>query len=343
MFSPALPWQFHIELTDKCNAGCPMCPRTDAMNFCKPDRAKVFNVELTLADIARAFPDEFCRRVDRVVFSGAYGDPIAASQLLEITEHLVARGVHVAVSTNGGLRRPAWWRRFGEAVARTGGRLELHVDGLEDTNRLYRVHTNFRRIMENAAAFIATGARAEWHFIMFRHNQHQVAEARRRAREMGFSAFTVIDTIRFSNSPTYPYRMPDGEARVLEAPTIRAADIPVDGEPFPKRPRGPEPAVRRLAVNGVSCKSSAFNRAYISAHGIVSACCWVTGSEDEARLRRENGLEEARFDIRRRPLEEILADEPFASLYAAGWEADSLPNCRRKCGLGMVNARRTLD
>ena len=26
MFTPDRPYIFHIELTDKCNAGCPMCP-----------------------------------------------------------------------------------------------------------------------------------------------------------------------------------------------------------------------------------------------------------------------------------------------------------------------------
>ena len=71
MFDPSRPYSFHIELTDKCNAGCPMCPRTDAMNFCKPDRSKVFNVELGLADFREHFTDEFCARTEEIVF----GDP----------------------------------------------------------------------------------------------------------------------------------------------------------------------------------------------------------------------------------------------------------------------------
>ncbi|MEL6196256.1 MAG: hypothetical protein AAFT19_00280, partial [Pseudomonadota bacterium] len=104
MFTVERPYIFHIELTDKCNAGCPMCPRTDAMNFCKPDRSVVANVELGLGDFRTHFTDAFCARTEEIVFGGAYGDPLAGSELLEITDHLTARGVRLAISTNGGLR-----------------------------------------------------------------------------------------------------------------------------------------------------------------------------------------------------------------------------------------------
>ena len=343
MFTPALPYIFHIELTDKCNAGCPMCPRTDAMNFCKPDREKVFNVELSMDDFKQHFTDEFCARTEEIVFGGAYGDPLAASQLLEIADHLTARGVRLAVSTNGSLRKPEWWRRLGKMMKRTGSRLELHIDGLADTNPLYRVKTDFAKIIENATAYIATGARAEWHFIIFRHNQHQIDAAFRRSRAMGFAEFTLIDTIRFSGGPRYEYRMPDGETRHLELPSVKAADFRTsgDGVAVIERPEQ-EVAANTAGINGIDCKSAAFNRPYISAHGQVSACCWVTGSDEEAAFFKGHGLGPERYNIRNRPLEEILLDEPFASLYAKAWAVDSLNTCRHKCGKMLRNKRNKL-
>ena len=343
MFSPALPYIFHIELTDKCNAGCPMCPRTDAMNFCKPDREKIFNVELSLDDFKQHFSDGFCARTEEIVFGGAYGDPLAASQLLEIADHLTARGVRLAVSTNGSLRKPEWWRRLGKMMKRTGSRLELHIDGLADTNPLYRVKTDFAKIIENATAYIATGARAEWHFIIFRHNQHQIDAAFRRSRAMGFAEFTLIDTIRFSGGPRFEYRMPDGETRHLELPSVKAADFRTsgDGVAVIERPEQ-EVAANTAGINGIDCKSAAFNRPYISAHGQVSACCWVTGSDEEAAFFKGHGLGPERYNIRNRPLEEILLDEPFASLYAKAWAVDSLNTCRHKCGKMLRNKRNKL-
>ncbi|MFQ5566234.1 MAG: radical SAM protein [Paracoccaceae bacterium] len=343
MFSRARPYIFHIELTDKCNAGCPMCPRTDAMNFCKPDREKVFNVELSLADFEQHFTDGFCARTEEIVLGGAYGDPLAASEMLEIADYLTARGVRLAVSTNGSLRSPGWWRDLGQMMKRTGSRLELHIDGLADTNPLYRVNTFFDKIIENARAYIATGARAEWHFIIFRHNQHQIDEAFRLSREMGFAEFTLIDTIRFSGGPRYAYRMPDGETRHLELPTVKAADFRASGDGVAVIER-PEQAVaaNTAGINGIDCKSAAFNRPYISAHGQVSACCWVTGSDEEAAFFAGHGLGPERYNIRNRPLEDILLDEPFASLYARAWAADSLKNCRHKCGKMLRNKRNKL-
>ncbi|MEM1384802.1 MAG: radical SAM protein [Pseudomonadota bacterium] len=343
MFTADRPYIFHIELTDKCNAGCPMCPRTNALNFCKADRNKVFNVELGLDDFRSHFTDAFCARTEEIVFGGAFGDPLAGRELLEITEHLTERGVRVAVSTNGSLRSPAWWTRLGEAMRRTGSRLELHIDGLADTNPLYRVRTDFTKIMANARAYIATGARAEWHYIIFRHNEHQIEEAFQLSRREGFASFTLIDTIRFSGGPRYRYVMPDGAERHLELPSVKAADFALgDGEVL-ERVRAEETRTApRGGVNGIDCKSAAFNRPYISAHGQVSACCWVTGSPEEAEFFARNRLGPDRYNIRNRPLEDILLDEPFASLYARAWAADSLTNCRHKCGRMLRNKRNRL-
>jgi len=108
MFARVCPYTFHIELTDKCNAGCPMCPRTEALNFCRLNRDKVFNVELSLDDFKRHFTDDICARTEEIIFDGAYGDPLAASEVLEITDHLTQRGVRLAAATNGSLRSPDW-------------------------------------------------------------------------------------------------------------------------------------------------------------------------------------------------------------------------------------------
>ncbi|MGF1501983.1 MAG: radical SAM protein [Paracoccaceae bacterium] len=347
MFDPARPYSFHIELTDKCNAGCPMCPRTDHMNGCRADRSVVANVELGLGDFETHFDDAFAARTSEVIFGGAYGDPLAARELLEIVEHLTARGVAVAIATNGSLRRPDWWARMGRAMAKVpGSRLELHIDGLHDTSPLYRVNTDVAKILENAAAYIATGARAEWHFIIFRHNEHQIEEAFRLSRRLGFARFVLIDTVRFGPGGQFDYVMPSGEARVLERPTRRADDFALAGGEIAlaSRDEAAEAAAEPspFAVNGIDCKSAVRNSPYISAHGQVSACCWVAGSGEERGFFAANGLSQARYNLRARPLAEIMADEPFASRYAAAWAADSLPTCRHKCGKMRRNRRNAL-
>ena len=335
MFDPGRPYTFHIELTDKCNAACPMCPRTNAMNYCRPNADVIAKVDLTLADFQRHFSDPLASRTAKVVFSGAYGDPLAARWCVEVVEHLATHGVEVAISTNGSLRTPAYFERLAHAMRSCNGILELHVDGLADTNPLYRVNTSFSKIMENARSYISAGGNAEWHFIVFRHNEHQIEEALHLSRNIGFSRFVLIDSSRFDTSGKFPYRLPNGEQRVLEKPERDLSElqslIGASNEQDPTLALDPDGAIR--------CKYAMRNGPYISARGTVSACCWVADSDEEAELRKTHGLGREQFSIHHRPLEEIMLGEPFASIYAAAWDADTLAICRRKCGMMRRNRR----
>ncbi len=335
---------FHLELTDKCNAACPMCGRTQPADRCRPDRAKVKNIELTLGDICKAFTPKICRRILQIDLCGGLGDPPAASQCLEICEYFVAQGVIVTLSTNGGLRNAKWWRQLGEIFRRNDSLVEFHVDGLEDTNHLYRVNTRFSKIMENARHYLDSGATGEWHFIVFRHNQHQVEEAVTLSRQLGFSNFKLIDTIRFGKEKRFEYQAPDGNIRCLEPSTMPAVDL--------RRNTGqPDVDVSAtsyienrdsLHINGIKCKSAIQNRPYIVADGSVSACCWIQGSDDEKQMYLRASHKPENHNILQRPLEEILTEEPFISIYRSAWENGNNPVCIRKCGQMRRNVRLTL-
>ena len=71
------------------------------------------------------------------------------------------------------------------------GYVRFGIDGLEDTNHLYRRNVRWPTLMRNVRAFVEAGGNAEWDFIEFRQNQHQVEQARMLADELGFSMFNV--------------------------------------------------------------------------------------------------------------------------------------------------------
>ena len=348
MFSKERPYRFHLELTDKCNAGCPMCSRTDPANFCKAND-KVQKLDLTLADFERHFTPEFCARTEHIELGGGLGDPLAARDCLEICDHLTRYGVNLVVSTNGGLRNTQWWEKLGHILQRTDSVVQLHVDGLKDTNPLYRVNTDFDKIMANAQAYLATGAPAEWYYILFRHNEHQVEEARDLSRRMGFRNFVLIDTIRFGKRDSFPYRLPNGEWHALEPATLTSADFEKkfqqeasssksQGASLPS-PLDPIAAKAAAGVNGIRCKSQIHNRPYINCEGFVSPCCWMATSPEEVFVYEQAGLDMANYNIRNRLLSDILHDEPFASLYERDWETGNNPICNRKCRDMVRNTR----
>ena len=48
--------QVHLELTDKCNAACPQCARSDHGGQVNPNLPLT---ELSLADVKKIFPSQF--------------------------------------------------------------------------------------------------------------------------------------------------------------------------------------------------------------------------------------------------------------------------------------------
>ncbi|MEG4091380.1 radical SAM protein, partial [Microcoleus sp. Pol12B4] len=60
-----------VEITSRCNAACPQCPRTG--NPILP------GAELKMEDIERIFPQEFCSQLDLVYMCGNYGDAMTSN------------------------------------------------------------------------------------------------------------------------------------------------------------------------------------------------------------------------------------------------------------------------
>ena len=60
-----------VEITSRCNAACPQCPRTG--NPILP------GAELKMHDIERIFPKEFCSQLDLVYMCGNYGDAMTSN------------------------------------------------------------------------------------------------------------------------------------------------------------------------------------------------------------------------------------------------------------------------
>jgi MoaA/NifB/PqqE/SkfB family radical SAM enzyme len=207
----------HLEMTDKCNAACPMCPRLDSQG--RPN-LNLHNTEITLADAKAIFTPEVLRHLDQIYLCGNFGDPMAARDTLEVLEYFRSENptIRLGMHTNGSARPASWWSRLGSLMSQSGDYCKFALDGLEDTNHLYRRNTRWTKIMESVEAYISAGGRAHWEFLIFRHNQHQVEQAREMATRLGFDVFFAKKTSRFLNYETgrnEPYPVYDGEGKVL--------------------------------------------------------------------------------------------------------------------------------
>lgn len=270
----------HLEITSKCNASCPMCARN---KFGGPVNDLLPLTELSLIDIQRIMPIEFVQQLTRLYMCGNYGDPIVAADMLEVCEWLrsINPGIKLGIHTNGSAKTEGWWKQLGKLLCKKGDYVKFGIDGLQDTNHIYRRGTYWQKLMNNAQAFINAGGIAQWEFIVFKHNEHQIEEAEQLSKSMGFQQFRVKKTGRFFSNTRL-------EGKDRQEVWNRNGEV----EYYIEKPTNPvytndslEKEQQLVDTFGsmqnyvdqtcVKCKVAEDHSIYISAEGLVFPCCWT--------------------------------------------------------------------
>ena len=179
------------EMTDYCNAACPMCQRFDwDTNLINT----VNSTHTTLNFIKEKIGDEILSRLNRWICQGTYGDAIMNPETIDIFGHLkkLNPSIEIIMHTNGGVRNEHFWK----ALAELDVKVIFSIDGLADTNHLYRRNVKWDKLMSNVKTFISNGGRAIWEYLVFKHNQHQTSQAEALSKRMGFENFRFPNPLR---------------------------------------------------------------------------------------------------------------------------------------------------
>jgi MoaA/NifB/PqqE/SkfB family radical SAM enzyme len=188
-----------IELSNNCNAACPMCAR-NIHGYSTNPRLQLN--ELTFSDIQN-IDKSILNNIEFINVSGNYGDPLMCKDILKIIGYLQEQTTaKICIHTNGGLRNATIWKQLGEWV---NVEVRFGIDGLEDTNHKYRINVRWDLLLSNIKTYINAGGNATWIFLVFFHNQHQVEEARLLAKELKFNKFKTVvsDRWRADNFPVF--------------------------------------------------------------------------------------------------------------------------------------------
>lgn len=341
----------HLELTHRCNAACPMCSRNIHGGALNPDMPLS---ELSLADIQAILLPDFIRQLKRIYACGNYGDPIVARDCLEVFRYLRDNGseLNLCLHTNGSARRRDWWREMATIMKQGPHYLRFGIDGLEDTNHIYRRGADWKTVMRSAEAFIEAGGRAEWDFLVFKHNEHQVESARKLSQDMGFKEFFVRKTGRFlgtgelETSDRFDVRDKQGRFEYwLEQPTNPEYLNPAFGNLEQVRQRYGEYQTYLDQVD-INCKVAGSKRKiYLSAQGYVLPCCWLGAVFSESSTPERQQFAElinhhggsAVLDATRKGLEAVIEGPLFQQAIPQSWDHESIADgklaiCARTCG-----------
>jgi MoaA/NifB/PqqE/SkfB family radical SAM enzyme len=280
--------EYQIEITTYCNAACPQCPRNIQGARLNPYMPLV---HLDRQTIDAAFSVDHCRQIKQIFFCGSYGDPIMHPDFLDILQDFRNKNptLWLYIHTNGGVHDKNYWIEIAK-IMNGYGQIDFGFDGLEDTLHLYRRNVKYDVAMRNARAYISAGGRAQWNYIVFKHNEHQVEQARELSKEYGFFNFLPRKTGRFYNHanecayPNWPvldknknveYVLEQPESEEWRNPSVQKIEIL-------KQMHGS--FKQYLEKTPIKCDALLGNKVVITAEGLVLPCNFFEHNLHDARF-----------------------------------------------------------
>lgn len=321
----------HLELSSFCNARCPFCPR----NFYGiPYNAGYEETNLTLEQFKTIFSSEILSHVEICLVNGNFGDFVMNPDSVDIIRYMLASNprMHIRVNTNGSARDREFWQELGRMKIM----IDFCIDGVGETNRLYRQDTDFDNIIRNAREFIAAGGQAVWKMTKFEHNKAQRTDIYNIAKYLGFSDVVMRDSSRIEG-PVY-----DRKGKKVFVIGISEDVYPdvLDDNQINDMTAAWNSFLRKTPKKSIACQAQRDGSIYISADGHVYPCCWTgfnprayqstplssayTGWNQQLNhhIHHNNALEVG--------LEKSI--EWFHNL-ADSWESDDQPEvCKHNCG-----------
>ena len=247
----------HVELTDKCNAACPIC--VSKIPLTGKQQPWLLKREIFLEDFKDIVRPNDLINIQKINFCGNYGEPLAAKDLIPIIQYVWKHNpkTFIELASNGHPRNEDWWWDLCEVVIGKPFKIVFGIDGInQKQHELYRRNTNLDKILGNAITFINNGGHAEWQYLIFKHNEDEVEQARELARHYGFKNFYPVATERFwdGDKSTYTYK---NKKYTLE----RSTTIPN----------------RKVyeTDKDIKCFAMAMQEAYIDCMGYITPCCYL--------------------------------------------------------------------
>lgn len=332
-----------VDFTSYCNAMCGNCsrningveinPRMPLSHMSTKTWKKIFRRESSIV-------------LDEVIFNGSYGDPIFNPSLLEALDHLKTLRIipTVSIHTNGGLGTKELFKDLAIMLKNFPfpSHITFSIDGLEDTNHLYRRNVVWKKVIENAETFIEHGGIARWRMLIFKHNEHQVDECRKLSESMGFKKFDINGGHSFSAINSIISRPVEffEKNKKEEKRTVEYAflDQKERIENLIEKHDNIKTAIQDCDIK---CKWKAKKKIQISHTGLVFPCCYFLSdlysrnpdsvfAKDVNSIVNEFGKNWN--DVNHYTVEEILSHQWFSDHLPNSWSGDRYEICAVSCG-----------
>ncbi len=338
-----------LDIATSCNAGCPMCVRTNTNTNKTEDWLPI--IEWTLEDFKKAFPTNVVDKVKQWQICGSYGDPMMNKDLVDIVKYCRKNSSsNIRINTNGSLRNEDFWWDLGVA----GGKnlvVEFGVEGInQEMHERYRQKTFLDKILNNMDTLAQTKAVIETQTLVFKHNQDYLNDIEKMCLDHGSTRHRNVYTDRYEKTSPNRFNFVDSKGNDnflekadnkqevrskiveqkdgMETETIRRNDEWIDEWVNPEK--------------NIKCEWGILNKVVINPDGNVIPCCYFaismlsspppwSGKFLGLDIIKKYGKEE--HNVFNKNLIDILKDSVwFNKDLPESWEKKPTHVCMRFCG-----------
>lgn len=264
-----------IEHSSMCNAACPQCLR----EWWGGDYSRINQTYIPTDFYETRIPQHVYNSLEKINFCGTVGDSCTAPNFIDVCRVIKRKNpnIQLCIATNGGMRTTEWWEELA-SVLTAHDVVIFGIDGLEDTNHIYRVNVRWSKLMNNVQAFISAGGKAEWQFITFKHNEHQIQQAEELSKLMGFVKFFTIYNNRFVVEDLFN-KTSVGGGNVELLPPTQEKEVSVLLRRDKEMPTDPSEWMSLAEQQCIKCQAQDTNEAYLDAETHLLPCCYLAGAK----------------------------------------------------------------
>lgn len=272
----------NIELTSNCNATCPGCSRH---NNIEP----IPKNNIITLDMFKSLINEVLDDIRRLHFDGSFGDSAQHKDFIPMIKYItdIAPWVQIRIATNGSFKNASFWKELGVTLSPVRHSVHFALDGIDnETQNMYRVGTNYDKIITNAKAFISGGGTAAWKMIPFKFNIDLEEQAKKLAQEYGFTSFQRNRVTRYNQKALKLIiadkmnidNVNDAELELMDPDITKKSKIDMDNKIGHIEIDNNLDLLLNyetiLESKSVECKWKAAHEYMISHDGTVWQCCW---------------------------------------------------------------------
>ncbi|HZH64044.1 MAG TPA: radical SAM/SPASM domain-containing protein [Flavisolibacter sp.] len=189
------PVSISFEPTTSCNLRCPECP-SGLRAFTRP-------TGMLQKNFFKETIDQLHKELMYLVFY-FQGEPYLNPEFLDMVKYASSKRIYTATSTNAHYLTDVAAKKTVESGL---DRLIISIDGTtQETYKQYRVGGSLDKVLAGAANIVkwkkelkSTTPFIIFQFLVVRHNEHQIEDVQRLAREIG------VDQVRLKTAQVYDY------------------------------------------------------------------------------------------------------------------------------------------